>query len=596
LRRKKLPLKDVDVKTFEAYKKAMRLETPKITPGGKTKFWIYRDVELPNVSGKKQKIVSFLALVDDRAIKPILKGKKLICRGTCGLLEDKVAFQAESGKVPYLQLKTSVPLFLGKQVHIPSNANEDAEDEDAEAEGEAEDESQKAGGIAGNGAQPSADATEQPAPAIPPPPPPPPAAPGLAAAWNKLVKDLQAAVAAHPERKDALSRAAAGIPELIKTNQAAEAQQRMDALQAMLSAPPPAPPPPPVPTPGAPGLAAAWNKLVKDLQATAAAHPERRDALSRAAAGIPDLIKANQAEAARQKMAAVQELLDSVSAPAPSGPPSSGELRVRWNALVKQMQAEVAAHPEKKADIARASTGIPDMILAGKLELAKKSMDNVDAVLKASPREKEYRDLYAKLESQLALALKDPAQDASRLRAISAVAVEKAEVGDYDTALKALQQLQEVLGSAAQAPAAGGKAEAFGEAEFRKQWPAAKDAWQAALASVDGQIKHLQSILKSSDDTELREIAEFGLNGVTGNFKVRMMAVLHDIEGAHGDKLAADARRAAQIAAGFLKHIDTAMTVKACDENPFGVQVSIRKTLGGALAHLKDALKIANPA
>ena len=79
-----MPLKEVDLKTFEAYKKAIRLDLPKITAGN-TKFWIYRDVELPNAAGKKQKIASFIALVDEKAIKPLLKGKTLICKGTCGL-------------------------------------------------------------------------------------------------------------------------------------------------------------------------------------------------------------------------------------------------------------------------------------------------------------------------------------------------------------------------------------------------------------------------------------------------------------------------------------------------------------------------------
>jgi len=50
----------------------------------------------------------------------------------------------------------------------------------------------------------------------------------------------------------------------------------------------------------------------------------------------------------------------------------------RWSALVKEMQAAIAAHPEKKADLVRASAGIPDMIKAGKLELAAKLMDTVE--------------------------------------------------------------------------------------------------------------------------------------------------------------------------------------------------------------------------
>ena len=57
------------------------------------------------------------------------------------------------------------------------------------------------------------------------------------ATWNNLLKEAQAAAAANPARKDALVRAAAVIPDLIKTN-AAEAKKRMDALAAMLAAKP----------------------------------------------------------------------------------------------------------------------------------------------------------------------------------------------------------------------------------------------------------------------------------------------------------------------------------------------------------------------
>ena len=153
-------------------------------------------------------------------------------------------------------MKTSLPLFLGKAVLIPStaNADEDTEDEGIAAEDESETETAPKSTQAQNG--PTAQT---------------PVSPGLGATWNKLVQDVQAAVAAHPERKDALTRAAAGIPDLIKANKADEARQRMDALAAMLSASSQgtAPPQPA-------GLGATWNKLVKDVQAAAAAHPNTR--------------------------------------------------------------------------------------------------------------------------------------------------------------------------------------------------------------------------------------------------------------------------------------------------------------------------------
>jgi hypothetical protein len=49
------------------------VDLPKIVSGN-AKFWIYKDVELPNTSGKKQKYPAFLALVDDNGIRKAMTG------------------------------------------------------------------------------------------------------------------------------------------------------------------------------------------------------------------------------------------------------------------------------------------------------------------------------------------------------------------------------------------------------------------------------------------------------------------------------------------------------------------------------------------
>jgi hypothetical protein len=175
----------------------------------------------------------------------------------------------------------------------------------------------------------------------------------------------------------------------------------------------------------------------------------------------------------------------------------------------------------------------------------------------------------------------------------------------FDAALKLLDEAGQLLqqpdtpppasATAASAPTVEQTSAASNNQEFLRAWAAAKAAWTSAIETVDTQLGKLQQALNSSDDEELREIGEFGVNGVTGNFKVPLLAVMQDLESAADDARGAHARRAAKIAAGFLKHIESATRVQACDENPFGVQVSIRKTLGGALAQLNDALKMASP-
>ena len=111
---------------------------------------------------------------------------------------------------------------------------------------------------------------------------------------------------------------------------------------------------------------------------------------------------------------------------------------------------------------------------------------------------------------------------------------------------------------------------------------AAAAAWRAASDAIDQQIAHLQAALRSRDDDELHEIAEFGLNGITGNHKVRLMAALVGAE-------AGDARAMAtlrRIVLAFRQHIETDERVGACDENPFGVKVRIRDTLAPAFDQL----------
>jgi hypothetical protein len=115
-----LPLKPDDLKTLENYKKAIRNDASKIGPQGNTKFWVYKDIELPTASGAKQKLPALISLVDDTAAKAVLKGKLPLCAGTCKLEQGQISFQAAQGTVPYGILTKTVPLLLGKMVNVPA--------------------------------------------------------------------------------------------------------------------------------------------------------------------------------------------------------------------------------------------------------------------------------------------------------------------------------------------------------------------------------------------------------------------------------------------------------------------------------------------
>lgn len=128
---------------------------------------------------------------------------------------------------------------------------------------------------------------------------------------------------------------------------------------------------------------------------------------------------------------------------------------------------------------------------------------------------------------------------------------------------------------------------------FVARWRTARDNWQRAVETVDGQIAQLQGVLKSYDDPELREIGEYGLNAMTGNHKVLMMATIQDITLAGGAPDKSVIGAAGKRIAAFDKHLAGDARVKAVDANPFGVKMSVADTLRASLANLDTELKSA---
>ena len=108
-----------------------------------------------------------------------------------------------------------------------------------------------------------------------------------------------------------------------------------------------------------------------------------------------------------------------------------------------------------------------------------------------------------------------------------------------------------------------------------RRWSAVKDIWFQASSRVDQQISALQVALRASDDPEYQEIADLGLQGVTGNFKVPLMAALHDIDRAGGAPDAGAVRKLRQIIGGFIDHLANDPRVEAVDDNDLGVPVDV---------------------
>lgn len=150
--------------------------------------------------------------------------------------------------------------------------------------------------------------------------------------------------------------------------------------------------------------------------------------------------------------------------------------------------------------------------------------------------------------------------------------------------------VQRVLGVTPGATGRGGDG-----ALAARGWRQAREAWTTASETVDRQIGAHQGVLRLTGDPELIEIAEFGLNAMTGGFKTRLLAALMDMGDQDPAQAPQSARKALAAVQGLRGEIAADPRVAACDANPGGVPVAIQATLLQALDGLASALSAASP-
>jgi hypothetical protein len=143
----------------------------------------------------------------------------------------------------------------------------------------------------------------------------------------------------------------------------------------------------------------------------------------------------------------------------------------------------------------------------------------------------------------------------------------------------------------AQGAQADGSAPSDADARFQAMLRTVTASWREASDTVDGQIAALQAALLKSDDPELRQIGELGLNAVTGNFKVPLLARLRDLADAPAAQRASAVAAARAAVSGFRRHLTGSAQVAVVDNNPTGVTVRIVATLVPALDALEKSLE-----
>ncbi len=131
-----------------------------------------------------------------------------------------------------------------------------------------------------------------------------------------------------------------------------------------------------------------------------------------------------------------------------------------------------------------------------------------------------------------------------------------------------------------------------GQSEAAEE-PAAHDPlkiWRDAKELADFGVSDLQKALRGIDHPDLKRIAEMGLNGITDGNQVALAKALFEYNSAQGparDKSAEKLR--AQVGA-YRSFISNSNLITLCEQNPFGVSVSIRAPLDAALTRIERVL------
>jgi hypothetical protein len=108
--------------------------------------------------------------------------------------------------------------------------------------------------------------------------------------------------------------------------------------------------------------------------------------------------------------------------------------------------------------------------------------------------------------------------------------------------------------------------------------------WREAKEEVDAGISSLQGKLRQHGHPVLKRIADGGMNGVTDRNSVGIMAALMEAESSPAARA-----KAAKAVASFRAFLATEIA-EAIDDNPFGVTIGLRDTLGRALDDIDQRL------
>ncbi len=129
--------------------------------------------------------------------------------------------------------------------------------------------------------------------------------------------------------------------------------------------------------------------------------------------------------------------------------------------------------------------------------------------------------------------------------------------------------------------------------EFKDKYASASSGWNSAIGTVDGQVDALGKAMAKHDDPDIKAIAKHALAGVTGGYKQLFAAYLKAVgDGSDAAAVRKEGPGLLGAVADLRTTIEKDRQVAVMDDNPFGVAVSIKGTLGPALNELEAALRL----
>lgn len=255
---------------------------------------------------------------------------------------------------------------------------------------------------------------------------------------------------------------------------------------------------------------------------------------------------------------------------------------------IADLRARLAgAPPDATAPLLGALDRIEGFLGTGEAERAAAGIDKVEPLVAQllakgappaapppppDPRLARLAQAAAQIRGQIE-ALADEKTKATLTAALGRVAGHL-RIGEADAALELLKKMQDAM---------RGPGTAAGGRQLLPLWTAAREA-------TGEQIGKLQAQLKESGLPLFERIADKGLHGVTEGQLVAMQAALMGYDAAAGPAREAALVKLRAAVAAMRAFLGSNPVLPLLEQNPFGVEVSLRAELGGALDAIETAM------